>query len=170
MQDTSNKPHSEAPCSRRFFFHVLLTSFYTLALVALPFGFHHATGQLTATTAIADDDGGGDDGGGSGGSDAGGSGDDGSGDDGAGGDGFDDGSDGFDDGNDGFDDGDREDDSRGDFEGDDDGRDDRSGDGSGNHDSPDSNRADGGRFDFGDLDNLEPMSPEEESDAVGHWN
>ena len=49
MPDTSNKPHSDAPCTRRFFFHVLLTSFYALALVALPFGFHHDTGQLPAT-------------------------------------------------------------------------------------------------------------------------
>lgn len=141
MPDTSNKAQSDTQCTRRYFFHALLTSFYALALIALPFSFNHDTGQLSVTTAFADDDGGSDGG-----------------------------DDGFDDSNDGRDDDDGDDDRHGDSESSDDSRDDRSGDGSAHHDGPDSNSSGGDRFDFGDLENLDPMSPEEESGVVGHWD
>jgi len=172
---------SKSQCWKSLFLFIFLTSIYALAFIILPYSIDNDTGHITALTAFADDDGG-DGGGHDGGSDDGGdssgsdSGDDGGGDDGDGGDDGGDGDDGGNDDGDYGDDGNAVNDDHGE-----DAYDDRHGDVN-DHDSDrdahandgksgtENRQTDRDRFDFGDLDNLDPMSTEEEAGVVGNWN
>lgn len=151
-----------------FFILVIL---YTLSFIMLPFAYDRQTAHITPQTVIAkDSDSDGDHGGGgdenSGGNDGGDSGES-SGDDGGGADG------GSDDGNGGEavedhqedSDHDADDGNESDLDKEDGDRDRQS-----ENENHKGNRQDDGRFDFGDLDDLKPMTPQEEADVVGNWD